>query len=120
MFFENGEIFKRVVLSSLIGMISMIGDVGLKCGKTHLKCALFDNLTHACVGGLSWTLILNLSRKTLSNYFPDVILCFTLSSLVDVDHFIMARSWRLDVSYLPVTWYFVILLNVNVESLINE
>lgn len=78
--------------------------------------AVLDNLVHGLVGFLSWAVVIELdlaslifpvvsssegSSKTLSGGpDPDVhlITCFlsmVLAMIVDIDHFVMARSWRL-------------------------
>lgn len=104
MFLGKREIFLRVLLTSAIGICSFIGDQGLKHGKTAATRAIFDNVTHAIVGGLTWAVILNLSKKPLIQNFSSIIWCFCLSSFIDIDHFIAARSWKLSVSDI-ITFY---------------
>ena len=96
--------FLRVVLTGAIGICSFIGDQGLKYGKTAATRAIFDNVTHAIVGGLTWAIILNLSKKPLTQNFSSIFYSFCLSSFVDVDHFIAACSWKLSVSNV-ITFY---------------
>lgn len=98
MFFVKTEVFSTVILTSVIGICSFIGDQGLKYGKTTVTRAIFDNITHAAVGGLTWALILHLSKKSLIQNSSSIFWCFFLSSFIDVDHFIAARSWNLNVS----------------------
>ncbi|KAF3423124.1 hypothetical protein E2986_02295 [Frieseomelitta varia] len=95
MFLGKRELFLRVVLTGFIGICSFIGDQGLKYGKTAVARAIFDNVTHAIVGGLTWAVILNLSKKSLTQNFSSIFCSFCLSSFVDVDHFIAACSWKL-------------------------
>ncbi|KAF7386989.1 hypothetical protein HZH66_011441 [Vespula vulgaris] len=64
----------------------------LKIGLT----SLIDNLTHAIVGGLTWTLILILSKKSFVQNLHDIFFSFALSSFIDLDHFLAARSWKLN------------------------
>ncbi|XP_043605287.1 transmembrane protein 267 isoform X2 [Bombus pyrosoma] len=94
MFLGKRETLSRVVLTGAIGICSFIGDQGLKHGKTAATRAIFDNVTHAIVGGLTWAVILNLSKKSLSQNFSSIFWSFCLSSFIDVDHFIAACSWK--------------------------
>ncbi|XP_054006804.1 transmembrane protein 267 [Hylaeus anthracinus] len=96
MVFVKRDIVSSVILTCGIGICSFIGDQGLNYGKTPWLRAIFDNVTHAIVGGLTWTLILHLSRKSLVQNFSSIFWCFFLSSFIDVDHFITACSWKLN------------------------
>ncbi|XP_053975899.1 uncharacterized protein LOC128874817 isoform X3 [Hylaeus volcanicus] len=96
MVFVKRDIVSSVILTCGIGICSLIGDQGLNYGKTPWLRAIFDNVTHAIVGGLTWTLILHLSRKSLVQNFSSIFWCFFLSSFIDVDHFIAACSWKLN------------------------
>lgn len=89
----------RLFLTSLIGFVSFLGDKGLQNGKTEIVRAISDNLTHATVGGLTWTLVLLLSKKSVVNNIDNVIACFFVSSFIDADHFISAGSWDIHVSF---------------------
>ena len=96
----------RAFLTSLIGLVSFLGDKGLQNGKSEIVRAISDNLTHATVGGITWALVLILSKKSVLENVGSVIVCFFMSSLIDVDHFITAGSWDINVSnkclmYLP-------------------
>ncbi|XP_029165329.1 transmembrane protein 267 [Nylanderia fulva] len=89
------ELWLRASLTCAIGACSVIGDFGLKYGKNESERALFDNLTHATVGGLTWTLIVVLSRKFFIRNMGSIFSCFLLASFIDLDHFIAARSWHI-------------------------
>ena len=95
MFLGKRNVLSRVILTAAIGICSFIGDQGLKDGKSQVSRAIFDNATHAIVGGLTWAVVLNLSKKSLVQNFSSIFLCFFLSSFIDVDHFIAACSWKL-------------------------
>ncbi|KAG7201767.1 hypothetical protein KM043_004487 [Ampulex compressa] len=84
------------VLTCAIGVCSVIGDLGLERGKSELTRAIFDNVTHATVGGLTWALIIVLSKKSLIQNLPSIFLCFLMASFIDVDHFLAAGSWDLN------------------------
>ena len=65
-----------------------------KTNKNHVLRAIFDNLTHSLIGLFSAaTLLLNDKDKL---YLAGV--CMVLSSIIDVDHFIAAKSLKLTVS----------------------
>lgn len=98
MFLGKRDVLSRVILTAAIGICSFIGDQGLKDGKSEVSRAIFDNATHAIVGGLTWAVVLNLSKKSLVQNFSSIFWCFFLSSFIDVDHFIAACSWKLSVS----------------------
>lgn len=85
----------KIVLTSLIGISSFLGDMCLKYVENAMARAILDNLTHAIVGGLVWILILILSKKSLTQNFYSIQFSFALSSFIDVDHFLTARSWKL-------------------------
>ncbi|XP_012278053.1 transmembrane protein 267 [Orussus abietinus] len=95
MFFSRRDVILRVLLTSSISICSYVGDQILKNGKNQALRAISDNLTHAIVGGLSWSLIVILSKKSLSQNIFRILSCFLVSSFVDLDHFIVARSWKL-------------------------
>ncbi|XP_031846842.1 transmembrane protein 267 [Nomia melanderi] len=95
MFLEKKELFVQFVLTGAIGLCSSIGDQGLRYGKTAASRAIFDNITHAIVGGLIWAVILTLLKRPLTQNFRSIIWCTVLSSLIDIDHFIAAWSWKL-------------------------
>nr|XP_012234514.1 PREDICTED: transmembrane protein C5orf28 [Linepithema humile] len=89
------EVWTRTLLTCAIGACSILGDYGLRYGKSESERAIFDNATHATVGGLTWMLIVVLSRKPFVRNLNSIFSCFLLASLVDVDHFIAARSWHI-------------------------
>lgn len=95
--FKQGLIF-RLFLTSLIGFVSFLGDKGLQNGKTEIVRAISDNLTHATVGGITWTLVVVLTKKSILDNLTRIVACFLMASLIDVDHFIAAGSWDINVS----------------------
>lgn len=97
----EGMLILRVIITSLIGIASYVGDRLLQ-DKSEVIRALSDNFTHATVGGLTWSLILILSKKSIFNNISSVVLCFLIASFVDVDHFLAAGSWKLHVSIIRI------------------
>lgn len=90
----------RFILSILNGTICVVGDklVELNSNSRILK-AIFDNFTHACIGLVAFLIIVMSIKANLTRNEKIVLVfvCFLLSSLIDVDHFIAAKSWRLKV-----------------------
>lgn len=93
------KLILQLIITSLIGIISYIGDRLLQ-QKSEIVRAVSDNLTHATVGGLTWSLILILSKRSVLQNIYKVFLCFFIASFVDVDHFLIAGSFRIYVSIL--------------------
>ncbi|XP_043283505.1 transmembrane protein 267 [Venturia canescens] len=81
--------------TSLLGVVSCTGDRLVDNSKNNVIRASFDNLTHAIIGGLSWILVLILSKKSVFPNIYSVIYCTAISSLIDLDHFIAAASLKL-------------------------
>ncbi|XP_028139609.1 transmembrane protein 267 [Diabrotica virgifera virgifera] len=83
-------------LTFLIFLTAIIGDYVVSYSKLHVFQALFDNTTHFLIGGLSW-LIVCLNSKDVSHTekIIEVVICSLISSLIDIDHFIEARSINL-------------------------
>lgn len=92
--------FLRISLTALLAVVCIFGDwlVGLNSNSSIAK-AIFDNVTHACVGLLTASLLfIQLDRRISSaERNAAIIVCCLVSSLIDVDHFIAARSWKLTV-----------------------
>ncbi|XP_034939403.1 transmembrane protein 267 [Chelonus insularis] len=84
----------KFLLSLLIGIISMAGDKLLE-NENKVFRAIVDNAIHSIIGGLSWILILVLSNEIITKNVCSIFLSMIVSSLIDLDHFIEARDWRL-------------------------
>lgn len=99
----------------LLALICLSGDwlCGLKSVRAHpWLAALVDNGVHAVIGWASWALILLGSTTSVHRVldllsstaysrthlwkFYEIGLCGLIASFVDLDHFIEARSWRID------------------------
>lgn len=92
----------NVYLTFLLGIVAVLGDYMVAHTKLHIFQAIFDNTTHAVIGGVSWFLVCINYRKELSSSYVvlETAACSLLSSLIDVDHFIAAKSLKLSVIYL--------------------
>lgn len=65
-----------------------------RTNKNHVLRAIFDNLTHSLIGLFSSAILLINDKDKL--YLAGV--CMVVSSIIDVDHFIAAKSLKLTVS----------------------
>ncbi|XP_060525976.1 transmembrane protein 267 [Cylas formicarius] len=92
MFLKNMNNF-NVYLTSLIGFTAIVGDLFVTASNLNLFRALFDNATHGVIGGLSW-LVFALNSKLANAKVTslEVLLCAVLSSAIDLDHFVVAKS----------------------------
>ncbi|KAK0173420.1 hypothetical protein PV328_006618 [Microctonus aethiopoides] len=86
----------QVISPFLIGIISITGDTIIKNSDDIVIRAICDNLTHGLVAGISWLLITVINQHSIIKNIPSIALCTAMSSLIDVDHFIEAQSWRLN------------------------
>lgn len=90
----------RIVLTTLLAVVCFVGDRLVEYqSDSALGKAICDSLTHATVGLLSATiLVLQLMQHIhMNEKLLLILICCLLSSLIDVDHFIAARSLRLAV-----------------------
>lgn len=83
-------------LTCLILLTAITGDYVVAYSKLHVFQALFDNATHFLIGGLSWLIVCLYSKEvSTSGKILEVVCCSLLSSFIDLDHFIEARSLNL-------------------------
>uniref|UniRef100_A0A8D0KL20 Transmembrane protein 267 n=1 Tax=Salvator merianae TaxID=96440 RepID=A0A8D0KL20_SALMN len=87
------------IISSLgLGIFCFIADRLLQVSFIHQNDwlrALSDNTVHGVVGLWSWAIVIGLKKKS---DFTEVILAGFLSSVLDLDHFIVAGSLSLKAS----------------------
>ncbi|XP_034253297.1 transmembrane protein 267 [Thrips palmi] len=83
----------------LLGLTAILGDKLVQVNQhDDMKRALCDNMTHAVIGFLTWISVhCNLGKGAFSSgrVLAQCILCALISSAIDVDHFISARSFHL-------------------------
>lgn len=87
----------RLYLTVLLALIALVGDVLVSQSKIHTFQAIFDNVTHCMIGGLSWLLVCTYCKKLNYGVMIEVAVCAVIASLIDLDHFAMARSFSLQV-----------------------
>lgn len=84
-----------VLLSLSIGFTAIVGDhivFNSKYSNSFLFRALIDNFVHASIGTVSALLFFLKMDITRQACVYNVLLCTIVSSLIDLDHFIVAKS----------------------------
>ncbi|XP_055845553.1 transmembrane protein 267 [Episyrphus balteatus] len=91
-------VYMRIVLSTLVIITCLLGDNFVELTQHPLLRALLDNATHAVIGALSGIAFVVQFYDRTSNLFGWLLIfiCFSVSALIDVDHFVEARSWNLE------------------------
>lgn len=83
------------VLSACVLITCMVGDKCMRmANKPQLFRAVADNISHALIGLFSCAIVV---AENSDNFYLAVI-CLIISSLIDADHFISAKSFKLAVS----------------------
>lgn len=94
-------------LTLLIVVVALGGDYVVETSRSPVLKAINDNLTHGLIGGLSWMVYCVKRRKSqlgLRLIVFEVVLCTLLSSLIDLDHFVAAKSVLLKVGSTLLIW----------------
>ena len=90
-----------LILEILIVCICLLGDQLLIVLEDGLLKALSDNITHILISVFSWFIIIyNLKTPLTENMKTSFVQCVaaaSIASLIDIDHFIMAKSIHLEV-----------------------
>lgn len=92
------------VLIILIIVTSLVGDYLVEQSNVHLHKALLDNATHASIAGISWLIVcFRLKYENVLNILGEALGCAALASVIDIDHFIVAKSMQLAVNSTAIT-----------------
>lgn len=101
----------KSLLTLLLGVICVTGDILVEVNKeNHLLKAVCDNLTHGFIGFVSY-LVVTMQFKHVVSLIEQIMMifgCFVISCGIDVDHFIVARSWRLVVRIIFQIYFFLL------------
>lgn len=92
--------FLRAALTTFMAVVCIVGDwLVERNSNSSITKAILDNVTHACVGLLTGLLLFVQVERRISSAekYAAIIVCCLVSSLIDIDHFIAARSWKLKV-----------------------
>jgi hypothetical protein len=100
---SSNDLFIKLLLSLATSTICVTGDFVTVSGSfvtSDLARAFVDNLTHGAVGFFSSLIVVNEfhDQITSASRLLLVATCTLMSSFIDVDHFLAARSLSLRVS----------------------
>lgn len=90
-------------LSIINGGICILGDYLVDINHESLTVkAIFDNVTHTTVGFLSAIILILQSNYRIirTEQCFLIVMSVLVSSLIDIDHFIIAKSLKLSVIFL--------------------
>lgn len=93
-------VYMRIVLTTLVTITCLLGDNFVELTQHPLLKALADNATHAAIGALTGITFATQFYERTSQLFGWILIftCFVVSSFIDLDHFVEARSLYLEVS----------------------
>lgn len=92
---------KQLILIFVIGFFYSISDDVLQLDSIKtvpLRRSLVDNLTHIIIGIFSWLLSICYEKLYHPWNIASCLLCGFFAGIVDIDHFLMAKSLKLNVS----------------------
>lgn len=95
---SSHPILVSIVITFLIIIVAVCGDKLLAKVDHHVFKAIIDNATHGSIGIFSWALVvisLNSIRNLRLKHCAEIFGCGVIASLIDLDHFIAARSLSL-------------------------
>lgn len=92
-------VYMRIVLTTLVTITCLLGDNFVELTQHPLLKALADNATHASIGALTGIAFAMQFYERTSQLFGwiTIFTCFVVSSFIDLDHFVEARSLYLEV-----------------------
>lgn len=94
-------LLKQLILISVIGFLYSISHDVLQhesIKNVPLRRSLIDNLTHIIIGIFSWLLSVSYEKLYHPWNLANCLLCGFFAGVVDIDHFLMAKSFKLNVS----------------------
>ncbi|XP_030763914.1 transmembrane protein 267 [Sitophilus oryzae] len=99
MYFWKAIFGLNIYLTCTLSFTAVIGDyLTLNFSDSPIVKAALDNGTHFIIGGFSWFIFYLNSDKidcSLRQIVAEIFLCALMSSLIDLDHFIAAKSFFL-------------------------
>lgn len=89
----------HVLFSLMLIVVELIGDLIPNARYIQWELRLImDNGVHGAIAALSWLIVVDYHSVSLNRTFYEVLLCGSLGSLIDLDHFIEARSFHFKVN----------------------
>jgi hypothetical protein len=83
---------------ALLPIFCVFFDEALKISwinSSDILRALFDNSGHGTIAFLSWLAVAGINNRG----FAESVLCGVMASAIDLDHFVMAKSYTLKVGF---------------------
>ncbi|EEB13699.1 conserved hypothetical protein [Pediculus humanus corporis] len=94
LFFEIDK--KKIFLSLSIAMLALVGDKNSENQNNRLVAAICDNSTHGLIGAFTWIgMFISKTSNPSIGFIAEILLCGMFSSLMDLDHFVAAKSFYL-------------------------
>lgn len=84
------------ILLLFLGLLAYIGDNIVLRSATKFKRAFADSCTHGLIGLVTWLVICVYFKRPYFTSLCEICICGFLSSLIDVDHFVAAKSFKLE------------------------
>lgn len=109
---------KQLIFMLVIGFFYSVSHDVLQLDSIKtvpLRRSLVDNLTHIIIGVFSWLLCISYEKLCHPWNIANCLLCGFFASIVDIDHFLMAKSLKLNVSVIFLRQYFHVIFLLFVE-----
>jgi hypothetical protein len=89
----------KTLATACVGLVALLGDhVVVHDTLFEDVRAVADNFTHGTIGLLTWHIVTaHLADISFTSQLSEVLLCGLLASAIDLDHFAVARSFRIQV-----------------------
>lgn len=103
---------KQLILIFLIGFFYSVSHDVLQLDSIKtvaLRRSLVDNLTHIIIGMFSWLLSISYEKLYHPWNITNCLLCGFFAGIVDIDHFLMAKSLNLNVSIIFLSNIFTLI-----------
>ena len=84
----------------LLPILCLVFDETLKISRINssdILRAFFDNMAHGAIAFLSWLAVAGINKRG----FAESVFCGVLACAIDVDHFVMAKSFNMKVDFSP-------------------
>lgn len=93
------QLYLQVSLAALIGFTCILGDEMVEYFSSRIMKAICDNVTHGLVGYLSAVIIAHNYKGSVLPTEKKLVafMSYLTASVIDADHFIEARSFKLKV-----------------------
>ncbi|XP_018330485.1 transmembrane protein 267 [Agrilus planipennis] len=88
-------IAENLFLMILLSLTAVAGDYMVIHLNSKGYQAISDNVTHAVIGGLSWFIVCFNCKRYTHRTLLEIFSCTFFASIIDIDHFVAARSLRL-------------------------